>query len=214
MASKLFEIDCGDDEPVVMERRDDGELIFHGWDLETELAAQELGFQPSLCYDVWKAKQEDRLNQVVDIEAVAAEPKFEARSVPRIAAFLAAGADPNYEGAGAFKDAARRGMPDLLQVYIAAGVRQKYIDRALWLAAKHGKNEAVKVLLRSGADVNTNNGKALYMAAEKGKTETVRILLECGADIYLAPYVAVTARQIASRMGHTDIVKMILELEP
>ena len=63
MGSKFFEIDCGDDEPVVMERRDDGELIFHGWDLETELAAQELGFQPSAAFVVWDAARNGRLGE-------------------------------------------------------------------------------------------------------------------------------------------------------
>ena len=32
MPSTFYEIDCGDDEPVVMERRDDGDLILEGWD--------------------------------------------------------------------------------------------------------------------------------------------------------------------------------------
>jgi len=214
MSSKFFEIDCGDDDPVVMERRDDGELVFHGWDLETELAAQELGFGRSLCYDIWEAKRNNRLDQAVDMEETTAVPESEALSVPRIAAFLAAGAEPNHDGAWAFKDAAQRGMVDIAKLYLVAGVKQKYIDRALWMAAKRGKNDIVKLLLRSGAEVNANGGKALYRAAEHGRTETVRILLDHGADIYLAPYGALNAPRIASRMGHTDIVKMILELEP
>ena len=64
-SSKFYEIDCGDDEPVVMERRDDGELVFHGWDLETELAAQELGFQPSAAFVVWDAWRSDRLDEAL-----------------------------------------------------------------------------------------------------------------------------------------------------
>jgi len=65
MSSTFYEIDCGDDEPVVMERRGDGELVFHGWDLETELAAQELGFQPSAAFVVWDAKRNGTLDKAL-----------------------------------------------------------------------------------------------------------------------------------------------------
>ena len=65
MASTFYEIDCGDEEPVVMERRDDGDLVFHGWDLETELAAQELGFQPSAAFVVWDAKRTGTLDKAL-----------------------------------------------------------------------------------------------------------------------------------------------------
>ena len=65
MGSTFYELDCGDDEPVVMERTADGELVFHGWDLETELAAQELGFQPSACFIVWDAWRLDE--ELIDL---------------------------------------------------------------------------------------------------------------------------------------------------
>jgi len=86
MSSKFFEIDCGDDEPVVMERCDDGELVFHGWDIETELAAQELGFQPSACFVVWDAKRNDRLDKALLDQAAEGHAAI-------VELMLAAGAD-------------------------------------------------------------------------------------------------------------------------
>jgi len=51
---KFFDLDCGDsDDPVRLEILDTGEVVFHNFDLEVELAAQELGFAPSDCYVVW-----------------------------------------------------------------------------------------------------------------------------------------------------------------
>jgi len=59
--STFFELDCGG-ETVTIEKTDDGDFIFHGWDEETELAAIELGFEPSLCLIAWNAINEDRIN--------------------------------------------------------------------------------------------------------------------------------------------------------
>jgi hypothetical protein len=52
--SKFFELDCGQEEPVTIERTAEGEFFFHNFDLDAELAAQELGFEPSLCWFLWQ----------------------------------------------------------------------------------------------------------------------------------------------------------------
>jgi len=57
----FFEMDCGG-ETVTIEKTDDGDFIFHGWDEETELAAIELGFEPSACLIVWNAINDDGLD--------------------------------------------------------------------------------------------------------------------------------------------------------
>jgi len=52
----FYELDCGCDEPVVLEVTEQAKLIFHGWDeanLEIEAAAIELGFRPSLCWRLY-----------------------------------------------------------------------------------------------------------------------------------------------------------------
>jgi hypothetical protein len=47
--SRFFEIECGYEEPVVIERTEEDEFVFHNFDYAAEQAAEELGFDPSLC---------------------------------------------------------------------------------------------------------------------------------------------------------------------
>jgi len=54
MPSTFAELNCGEGEVVRLERTADGKYIFHDFDIETELAAHELGFKPSLCWFLWQ----------------------------------------------------------------------------------------------------------------------------------------------------------------
>jgi len=54
MPSTFAELDCGEGEVVRLERTEQGKYIFHDFDIETELAAHELGFKPSLCWFLWQ----------------------------------------------------------------------------------------------------------------------------------------------------------------
>ena len=54
MASTFAELSCGDGDLVRLERTETGEYIFHDFELDFELAAQELGFKPSLCWFLWQ----------------------------------------------------------------------------------------------------------------------------------------------------------------
>jgi len=53
---KFFEVDCGSAEPVVIELHPRGWIEFHNFDLDTELAAVELGFQPSNCLLLYQSR--------------------------------------------------------------------------------------------------------------------------------------------------------------
>jgi len=145
MASTFYEIDCGDDEPVVMERRDDGELIFHGWDLETELAAQELGFQPSAVFFIWDAARSGRLDEELIEQAIDGDADF-------VELLLAAGSDVNAKnvfGGTALHYAARNGHTAIVELLLAAGADVNAQDSgwtALQWAARNGYAAVVELI--------------------------------------------------------------------
>ena len=118
MPSTFAELDCGDGEVVQIERTPEGEYRFHGFELDVELAAQELGFKPSLCWFLWqtydvKGSLEGAMSSLAeegDTEAVAmllelGEPPWddaltaasERNHVDIIKLLVEAGADP-YSG--------------------------------------------------------------------------------------------------------------------
>jgi len=146
MSSKFFEIDCGDDEPVVMERRDDGELVFYGWDLETELAAQELGFEPSAAFVVWDAQRNGRLD-----EALLAQTNV--GNIAAVAALLAAGANVHTAEDEAIDRAADFGYLELVKVLISAGADVHiFYESPLNTALEQGNIEMAELLISAGAN--------------------------------------------------------------
>jgi len=137
MSSTFYEIDCGDDEPVVMERRGDGELVFHGWDLETELAAQELGFQPSAAFVVWDAKRNSRLDDELLDQAWEGDAAV-------VELLLAAGADVDAKdeaGWTALHDAATRGYDDVVELLLVAGADVEAKSNTGWTALHYAAQE-------------------------------------------------------------------------
>jgi len=56
---------------------------------------------------------------------------------------------------------------------------------ALAFAAWYGRTEALRILLRHGANVHTDNNKAIQLAATHGHADTVEALLEAGADSHV-----------------------------
>ncbi len=147
MASTFFEIDCGQDEPIVMEvQLWTGKITFHGWDCDDELAAMELGFDPSpgfiesTCFIVWDAARREELED-------------------RLIQF------------------AGQGRVDVVETLIAAGAELRdSIDDALVAAAASGNTATVTLLLEHGPDVHAWNDMALSVAAEYGHTDVVDIL--------------------------------------
>ena len=80
-----------------------------------------------------------------------------------------------------------------------------------------GNREAVKKLLKEGADVNAKNSDgytALILASSNGRTEIVAMLLDAGANVNARTntnYWGSTALIRASENKHTEIVSMLLD---
>lgn len=101
--------------------------------------------------------------------------------------------------------------PLLLAILIAAGPA----DAPVADAAMKGDLEAVRELLRAGADVNAAQGdgmSALHWAAEHGDLEMAEVLVYAGAVVDATTRIgAYTPLHIASRGGHFSVVAALID---
>jgi hypothetical protein len=182
MGSKFFELDGGEEQPVVLEISEDRVITWHGYDLEAEQAAIELGFAPSPCAVIYLNLSEygGDANELLEL-AVREDISLgglgydeTGDSIERqvlidnhfVAIALALGADPDLE----------------------AGDDDN--ETALALAANYGFLPAVQELLAAGADVHGGDDQALEWAAGMGHADIVQTLLEAGADVTAGNYQA------------------------
>ena len=82
-------------------------------------------------------------------------------------------------------------------------------------AAQRGDVDAVRVLLRQGADVNAAQGDgmtALHWAAEQGRVDLIEVLVYAGAHVEATTRLGdYRPLHLASRAGHVDAVQALLE---
>lgn len=115
-----------------------------------------------------------------------------------------------------YRKAVRQGVAGGIADGIAEGVADGVGEgkqEALIEAAKHGDIEAVRFLLRQGADPNgavSGDGSPLIAAAGKGLQDTVRFLLEQGADPNLGVRGDGSPLIAAAKGGHAEVVRMLL----
>ncbi len=108
--------------------------------------------------------------------------------------------------------------PQVIKALIEAGVdvnaQNIKGETALYLAAKRGDTEAVKMLLAAGAEVNTqdnyNKETPLNQAARRDHTEIVKALIAAGADVNAKDEDNSTALMSAAYCGKIEIVQMLL----
>lgn len=96
-----------------------------------------------------------------------------------------------------------------------AGYKHRGTGTALGLAARFGRDTAVKLLLENGANVEGNSsfyhGPAICAAAYNGHEHIVRLLLENGANVNGQGSDGKTSLHSAARGGHLGVVKVLLE---
>ncbi|MCW3765958.1 ankyrin repeat domain-containing protein [Paenarthrobacter ureafaciens] len=110
-------------------------------------------------------------------------------------------------------DAAREGNSALLRGYLDAGAPSTLTNAAgdslLMLAAYHGHEETVQLLVHHGADVNSANDRGqtpLAGAVFKGYTGVARALLDAGADPDSG---TPSARDAAKMFARTEILELL-----
>jgi uncharacterized protein len=136
---------------------------------------------------------------------------------------LAAGADPNAAlamGETPLMEAALRGNLDTVRALLAAGADPSAQEKQggqtvlMWAASRH-HSAVTEELVEHKADVNArskNGSTALMFAAQQDDVISARALLKAGANPNEAiPEWGHTALIIASTMGKTDVVKVLVE---
>ena len=176
--STFFEMDCGG-ETVTLERTNNGDIIFHNWDEETELAAIELGFEPSDCWIVWDAINNDILNEELF-------EKGRQGNALLVKALIFAGASVDARGISDWTPlhyAATHGHADTVKVLLEAGASVDAKNNILWtplyLAARWGHTAVVNILLKAGASVDQKDcygNTTLKYAQWENATDVLKIL--------------------------------------
>lgn len=93
----------------------------------------------------------------------------------------------------------------------AVEYRQK---TALHLAAAHGRDDIIELLLFCGADVMAKSDGTwtpLHNACDQGSVKSVKILLAAGADINAKLLTGLTPLHVAAEKGHLDVVNCLLD---
>ena len=232
--STFCELDCGG-EAVTLEKTDDGDIIFHGWDEETEMAAIELGFEPSVCFELWEGvgninllkKKIEYASRAGDLQLIKAlifigvdvnkitfasfPPLYFAvlgGNVDSVELLLAFGANPRFDKSSALRRAAESGNHMIVESLVKAGANLHILDDdPLRSAARYGYVDVVRVLIEYGANVHAKSDYAIRWAAREGCSEVVRLLLENGADASVQNYYALRFARKGSR-GLTKVMTL------
>ena len=160
--SITYDLDCGD-EVITLELLDDGTLISYGFDIESELIAREMGFEPHPCF--------------VAMDHALLQAAQYGRDIDIVEILLAAGADVHVFDDGALRWAAEEGHANVVKLLLEYGADVHALsDNALRLAANNGHSDVVKLLLEYGADVHAGDNYALRLAVAKGHSDVVNIL--------------------------------------
>lgn len=117
----------------------------------------------------------------------------------------------------ALHHAAQGGSISSIQTLLSMGFvvdhKDNFQKTPLYLASAYNHEEAVRLLLENGADVNAQGedfGSALQGAAHSGHDKVVALLLESGAEINAQGRIYGSALQAAAREGSDKVVRLLL----
>jgi hypothetical protein len=214
MASFFFDLDCGEDEPVTLEKRlPEGEVIFHGFDVEGEQAAAELGFKTSFCFKLWKALEEDDFSRLIS-NLYRWRYSKDPTDPNQLEAVLFVGASPNSKPyhwrntqilEHAVEQDSVEGVRILLEYGASVGANH---GAAVRLAAARGNATILQMLVDEWPHVRSKKDEALRNAAHNGHAAVVEILLDTGARVHAENDEALRS---AAKNGHADVVEILLE---
>ena len=138
----------------------------------------------------------------------------------QLSELLERGIDP--DTVGQFNDtlliiAAREGHGGVVELLLRNGANPSHRnlagDSALMLAVLKGNAQMAADLIEAGAEVNHEGWTPLLYAAFQGQLGILEVLLSAGADVNaLAPNQA-NALMLASRNGHIEVVRRLLETD-
>jgi uncharacterized protein len=131
--------------------------------------------------------------------------------------FLRRGLDVNTtdrEGATLLLIAARTGNLGLAQFLVANRASlmrpNRYGDTALHLAASQGHIQMVKLLVDSGAEINSSGWTPLQYAIYSGHLEIASYLIDKGADLEARAPNGRTVLMLAAQMGRQDAAEKLI----
>jgi ankyrin repeat protein len=141
---------------------------------------------------------------------------------------LSKGANPNEDtqmGNNPLEEACLHGEKDMAALLLAHNATLERAPKALLHAAYEGNVDIMQMLLDHGADINLHPygkyttlplqresedwGSALHTAVKGGHMEAVEFLLEKGAAKDYRNEVGVTALDLAKKLGHEEIVRLL-----
>jgi ankyrin repeat protein len=88
----------------------------------------------------------------------------------------------------------------------------EYLRSQLYEASESGETEVVRIILKCGISVNTNNKfghTPLYVAAKSGQTEITGILLGSGANVNIPDNRGKIPLIVAAENGHVEIIRSL-----
>ena len=100
-----------------------------------------------------------------------------------------------------------------LEAKIKAARPDDFSSEPLYWAARYGNLPAVRALLKSGVDVNTDLFEGytpLHVAARQGHTPVVKALIEAGADVKARYCSGCTPLHVAAIGGHAPVITELI----
>ena len=121
----------------------------------------------------------------------------------------------NPQGDTLLIQAVREDIPELVDALLKRRPRLDFRNRsgetAISIAAYLGKLEYVRKLAEAGARLDFPGWPPLAYAAFNNHPQVVEYLIEKGANINARTETGATPLYLASRYGHTDVVKLLLK---